>query len=259
MNHLNALRLGAIAAGLALAGSAQAHYLWLEQDNKTATLYFGGFGENLREASPGKLDNMLNPSFRLLSASGERAVEATKTANGYRLASRAGAGESLVAEVSQLPVSEKKDGDKTVRSAPTRAARFIGDFSAQAPKLALDVVPTGRSEAGAVEFQVLFKGQALPKLKLNVELASGWELPRVTDEQGKFSLALPWAGAYVIDVRHLDSTPGERGGVAYDVANYRTTLSLLQLRGLKQAPAGPLRAPAAATASAAAMAAMPAR
>lgn len=46
--------------------AAQAHHVWLEQDAQGATLYFGEFGGNLREASPGLLDKFPGPVARRL-------------------------------------------------------------------------------------------------------------------------------------------------------------------------------------------------
>ena len=66
------VRIAAAAAlWLSTAAVASAHHLWLEVDGQGAKIYFGEFGENLREASPGALDK-LQPQAKAVSASGER-------------------------------------------------------------------------------------------------------------------------------------------------------------------------------------------
>ena len=48
------VRIAAAAAlSLSTIGAASAHHLWLEIDGQNARIYFGEFGENLREAEPG--------------------------------------------------------------------------------------------------------------------------------------------------------------------------------------------------------------
>ncbi len=56
-------------------------------------------------------------------------------------------------------------------------------------------------------------------------------------------LTQPWQGTYVLEVRHVDKTAGERNGKPYDIASYVTTLSLTQADGLAAVPAVPAAAP----------------
>ena len=133
-------------------------------------LRFGEFAENLREASPGLLDLFGKPSATLISAEGESPLAVTKTAAGFALSAGAGKGQSIAAEDSAFPLRTFKQGDKEITSWVWPGARYVTSLAAQAPKLALDVVPTG--EAG--EFQVVLKGQALPKAKVVIAVQSGW-------------------------------------------------------------------------------------
>ena len=55
MKRMTLLSLS-LSLPLAAAAPAAAHQIWLEQDARAARLYFGEFGDNLREASPGLLD-----------------------------------------------------------------------------------------------------------------------------------------------------------------------------------------------------------
>jgi len=238
---MHRLITSALLCSAALAGTAQAHQVWLEQTPATAQLYFGEFNENLREVSPGLLDRFVQPTATLVTARGEQPLKADKAANGFVLSARAGAGESIVAQDAGYPVRERKEGDKVIRTAWTPAARLLGAGStaALAPRLALDIVPTGR----AGEYQVVYAGRPLPKAKVGVAVQSGWGRELHTDDQGIVRLAQPWQGTYVLEVHHVDKTPGERNGKPYDIASYVTTLSLTQTDGLAALPAAPAAAP----------------
>ena len=224
--------------------AAQAHHVWLEQDAQCATLYFGEFGGNLREASPGLLDKFPGPVARRLGAQGESAVAVSKTPNGFAINTRAAAGESLVAEERSYPTSERKVADKTQRSIYVPAARLAGDLSAHKPVLTLDLVPTGTKTGDAIEFQAFYKGQPLPKTKVEVTTPSGWAQTHHTDANGKFSTTLPWSGPYVLELAHQDATPGERSATdKYDRASYVTSLTVYQSTGIAPLPAPPAAAP----------------
>ena len=229
--------IAAISSLLLLGSAAQAHQVWLEQDGKEAKLYFGEFGENLRETSPGLLDKFVKPTGQKISSKGSESLALSKTTNGFALAGRAARGESLVAEEATYPVSERKQGDKVTRSLYQPAARLVTDHAQQQAVLMLDLVPTGKGKDGRVEVQVFYKSQPLPKAKVLVVTASGWAQEHHTDAEGKLSLNLPWAGTYVLELSHADATGGERAGEKYDRANYVTSLTLEQSAGLAALPA----------------------
>ncbi|MFT3720910.1 DUF4198 domain-containing protein [Pseudorhodoferax sp.] len=232
-----------LAAALGFSLTAQAHFVWLEQPagSATAVLRFGEFAHNLREASPGLLDRFGKPSATHLSAQGEKAVDASKTAGGFALPFGAGQGEAIVAEDASFPLRRAKQGDQEVTSWFRPAARLITGFAAQPPKLALDLVPTGK----AGEFKLYFKGQPLPKTKVEWLTQSGWALTGYTDEHGGVAFDMPWQGQYVAEVRHTDPTPGTRGSEKYDSVSYVTSLTFVQPSGLAPLPAAPLRTPSA--------------
>jgi len=85
---LKRLVIPALLSTLLLAASAQAHHVWLQQDAKSAHLYFGEFGENLRETSPGLLDRFVQPSAVLLGANGDKTLDVNKGKNAYALKKR---------------------------------------------------------------------------------------------------------------------------------------------------------------------------
>lgn len=231
--------VSALLSALLLAGGAQAHQVWLEQTDQAATLYFGEFGDNLRETSPGLLDKFAQPSATLLTANGEKPLKLDRTANAFLLSGRAAQGESIVAEEANYPVIENKKGDVVTRMIWTPAARYVGTLSAHAPKLTLDLVPTGK----AGEFKVFYQGKPLPKAKVGAVVQSGWMKEAYSNEQGIVQFSLPWKGLYVLEVHHTDKTAGERRGKPYDTASYVTTLSLVQADGVDPLPAGPAATP----------------
>lgn len=233
------LIVSALFSTMLFAVSAQAHQIWLQQGAKTANLYFGEFGENLREASPGLLDRFVQPTATLLGAKGEQPLTVSKTGNAFVLSGKAGKNESIIAEEAHYPVIEKKNGEVVTRTIWTPAARLVTSHAEQPPKLTLDIVPTGKQG----EFKLFYKGQPLAKTKVGVIVQSGWAKEAHSDEQGLVKFDLPWAGTYVVEAHHVDKTAGERDGKAYDVASYVTTLSLSTNKGIKAVPAGPAATP----------------
>ncbi|WP_409929274.1 DUF4198 domain-containing protein [Bordetella genomosp. 13] len=227
-------------AAFGCLASAHAHQVWLEQpEGQNAVLRFGEFGDNLREASPGLLDKFGKPTATLINAKGTQPAEAKKTADGYALPFKAASGDAIIAEDAAYPLNTYKRDDKSVTSWYHPAARYITGFAEQAPKLALDIVPTGKPG----ELKVTYKGQPLPKTKVSLVVQSGWAKEEWTDAHGLVTFAMPWQGAYVAEVGHADRTPGERDGNKYDVVNYVTSLTYVKPDGIAAVPAGPAATP----------------
>lgn len=250
MNHLNialpAFKSIALVTSVLLLGQtqAQAHHVWIEQDGNQATLYFGEFADNLREVSPGRLDNFGKPTAQKVSGKGTEALITAKTSNGFALSAVAAKGESLVAEDAAYPIADRKDGDKTLRSLYVPAARLITDNGRQDARLTLDLVPTGKQNADGMEVQAIYKGKPLPKAKVELIAASGWGKTLKADEEGKLTLKMPWKGSYVLELKHADG-PGERAGEKYDRASFVTSLTVVQADGVAPMAAPPSAPPAA--------------
>lgn len=229
-----------VPALLCALGTAQAHQIWLEASSQgNAIVRFGEFSDNLREASPGLLDKFGKPVATLVSANGDKSADGTKQTDGFALPFKARNGESIVAEDAQYPLYSWGEGDKQTRSWFYPAARQITDFSAQKPRLPLDLVPTGTPG----ELQLTYKEKPLPKTKVTLTVQSGWMKQAETDEQGKVNFDMPWAGTYVAEVSHDDKAGGERQGEKYDVVYYVTTLTYDKPDGIQPVPAGPASAP----------------
>ena len=122
--------LAAAVAGSALIMPtvARAHEVWLEADGAGTTLYFGEFGDNLHEASPGYLDKLTQLTASVVSAKGEKLLRAKRLPDGIAFAGRAVSGESVVAVDAAYPLIEGKEGDKPVRTAWTPAARHVPEL-----------------------------------------------------------------------------------------------------------------------------------
>jgi len=236
---LKRLVIPALLSTLLLAASAQAHHVWLQQDAKSANLYFGEFGENLRETSPGLLDRFVQPSAVLLGANGDKTLDVNKGKNAYALSARAGKGESIVAEEAHYPILERKTGETVTRTLWTPAARLVTGFAEQAPRLTLDIVTTGKPG----EFKLVYKGQPLAKTKITIVTSAGWGKEGHTNEQGLANFDLPWQGTYVVEAHHIDKTAGERDGKPYDVASFVTSLTVAQTKGIKALPTPPAATP----------------
>jgi uncharacterized GH25 family protein len=246
LKTLSAVATATTTAVLALgcATAANAHQIWVEQaPGQAAVLRFGEFGDNLREVSPGLLDGFGKPTAVRVSPKGEEPLTATKAADGFQLSGKAGKLDSIVAEDAAYPIRKFKQGDKEVSSRYWPAARYVTGYTAQAPKLALDLVPTGK----AGEFKVTLNGQPLPKAKVNIVVAAGWAREARADDQGLVQFSLPWKGTYVLEAMHTDATPGERPGEArpekFDRISYVTSLTLVKADGIAPLAAGPAATP----------------
>jgi hypothetical protein len=237
------IRYAVLALAFA-AGAANAHQLWLEQAaNGNAAMYFGEFNENLREASPGLLDGLGKPAAMLASATGEADAQVSKINNGFILSVRANPGESIVAEDARYPLFSKTQDGKKIRGWYYPAARLITDFSPQASKLPLDLLPGLRPG----EFRVFYKGQPLPKAKVTLAVQSGWLKEGHADENGIVKFDMSWQGTYVAEVKHSEAAGGERrgtaGGERYDQVDYVTSLTYVKPDGIRAVPAGPAAPP----------------
>lgn len=236
---LGALVSGAALMSLAAPGAALAHEAWLEAEGGQTRLYFGEFGHNLREVSPGYLDKLTRPTARLVSARGEKPLPAQRLRDGIAFAGRVAAAEAVIAVDLAYPIIEGKDGEKIVRTAWTPAARYVPELRPHAAKLTLDAVPANDSG----QFLVSFRGAPLPGAEVRLIAASGWALQGRTDDKGTVSFELPWKGTYVLLVRHKDPTPGRRQSAQgvdemFDVASFATTLTFATASGLPS-PARP--------------------
>lgn len=242
-----------LAATAATATTAFAHQLWIESvPGQPAIARFGEYAHNLREASPGLLDRFGAPTGVLLGSEGETPLRVIKEATGFRLSIAEGqritlgAAENLVVQDLRYPFYKSRQGDVEVHTWYRPAARYATSFAAQVPRLALDIVPTGRDG----EFRVTHNGQPRSKTRVTIAERSGWTQEAQSDAEGRVSFTLPWQGLYVLETNHMDRTAGERplaasspgeGAMAerFDRVHHVTTLSVLKAGGLAALPVTP--------------------
>ena len=104
--------LATAALAALISGSAAAHHIWIEQDDKEARLFFGEFNDNLREASPGLLDRFVHLTASHISGTNTTVLRVEKSASAYVLSGRAAApGDSIVAQEVRYPIMERKSGE----------------------------------------------------------------------------------------------------------------------------------------------------
>lgn len=209
----------ALLLGLLMLTQAQAHQVWIEPVGKGYSLYFGEYEENLKETSPGLLDKMPVPQASASSSSKQQALDPLKQRDGFALGTvRA---DSLVAEVRNYPVFEKKTGEQTIRTKWIPAARHVTSLNAQAAKNLLDIVPTGKE----TRFAVLLRSKPLAKAKVTLVAPNGWQKQLQTDQNGELEVHTLWRGLYLLEVAHKENLAGEIDGEAYDIASFTSTLT----------------------------------
>lgn len=219
-----------LACGLSAgAAAAQAHYLWIERAGPAVQVYFGEYEEAVRERSPGRLDEIPGPRLRQVGsgagrdgagrAGGDLAL--TRTAGGFRAALDGAPRAGLVLIEAGVPVKDWSAGGIGVVK-PMYYARHASGATAAEPVLPLDVVPAGR--AGA--FRVTFQGAPLAKAKVTVVAPNGWSQEAGTDADGRFALALPWRGQYLVQAVHREPAPGEHAGARYEAVRHRMVLTI---------------------------------
>lgn len=216
-------------AALTAANSAHAHQVWLENAGGQARLHFGEFNENLRETSPGRLDQFKGVPLLEQQRPGATAqrVEGQLGKDAFVYATTGAPGTLLA--VAAYPLI-----DRSKRSLPAMfwqpSARWVAGLThAVAPTAPLDLVPTGKPG----ELKAIYKGAPLPKAKVQLAAPSGWTREAETGEDGTVRFVTPWKGQYVAEVKHSDKTEGATAqGEKYGEASYVTTLTFVQADGM---------------------------
>ena len=125
-----------------LVASASAHYLWVERDAKSARLYFGEVAE-VRETSPGRMDEMPGPKARALASAGTPVELTVKKGPRYFALEGALTDQLVVAETGYGVKDWSKSGIGIVK--PMFYARHsawpLKAAALAAPDMKLDVLP----------------------------------------------------------------------------------------------------------------------
>lgn len=215
-------------AAVTAANTAHAHQVWLENAGGQARLHFGEFNENLRETSPGRLDQ-----FKGVPALEQQRAGATAQRVDGQIAKDAfvytttGTPDTLFAAATYPLIDRSKRNLPAMFWQPS--ARWVASLAQPvAPTAPLDLVPTGKPG----QLKVVYKGAPLPKAKVQLAAPSGWAREAEADEDGTVTFVTPWKGQYVAEVKHSDKTPGEAQGGQYGEASYVTTLTFVLADGM---------------------------
>ncbi len=200
----------AAAMSSMLSLNAAAHMLWLEGDATASKLYFGEYGENLRETSPGKLDNIVTPMVTIIDAAGaQKSVTANRSTNYYAIPG----GATVLVQALKQPIRTPQD-----KLAPVQRG-FLYARQGKGGSLPLDI------QQNANKLRLTFMGKPLAKAEITLIAPNGWEKPLHTDENGETNFSLLEPGLYVAEAKHKENHPGEFEGKTYASENHTVTLS----------------------------------
>lgn len=227
----------ALACGLLFAtGSARAHYLWLETDGAEARVYYGEAEADLREKSPGKLDNMNVPRVVAVPAAGPAAPLPVSRSAGYFAVAGADSAASLLAAEESAGIRDLAKYGLGMAKSNYYARYGLPHGQEVETGLVLDVA--GRAPN---QLTVLYRGRPLKDAKVEVIAPNTWVQEHKTDAQGSVAINTPWRGRYVVHVLHIDPTPGSFEGKRYDSLRNHFTYSFVKIEGADPGPAVPPR------------------
>lgn len=218
-------RYTAAAAVLCLcfAAHAHAHYLWLERDgNGPAKAYFGEYADDKHEKAGGLLDRFTN--LRAYLTSPKDLVAAEKRSDGFDIAAK-GTGDLRAFDDSIAARPDADRGGKTRTIYYAKAGR-----SETAAKLDFELVPT---TANGKEFTLFLRGAPVPKVELTLFAPSKWAKIIETDDNGRVTFPMPWAGRYVVEIVHFENKPGGEGDGKYDRVRHISSVSFTQNSGMR--------------------------
>ncbi|MEX0803712.1 MAG: DUF4198 domain-containing protein [Candidatus Binatia bacterium] len=202
---------------------AHAHYVWLERDgNGPARAYLGEWANDIHEKSGGMLDRIKAPRVSL--GGGDQALAIKRNENNLEIAVK-GRGDLRLVENSMAPRQDKDKGGATKTIYYAKDGR-----SETAAKLDLELVPT---KANGNTFVLLFLGAPVPKAEVTVFGPPKWEKHLSTDDQGRVTVPMPWAGRYVLEVIHFDDQPGGGDEEKFNRTRHISSLSFVQQDGIR--------------------------
>lgn len=215
--HIIFAAIAAIVGGL-FSFNASAHALWLEGDAKSAKLYFGEYSENLREASPGRLDSIVEPVAVVIEATGKENSVAPIRENGYfaiPTGPTGAVGATVLVQALKQPIREPQGENPGPVS-----KRFMYARLGKGGSLPLDI-----ENAGDI-LRLSFMGKPAAKAEIIIIAPNGWEKHLKTDEKGEVSFPLPESGLYVVEAKYELKNPGEFEGKPYAIESHKVTLSI---------------------------------
>jgi len=243
------LLTGMLPVALLATSQSFAHQLWIEPAEPNPRMHYGYLDRNLREISPGRLDEIIKPLAQQVTADG---AEHSLTLATQRDHLELILNQPLEKEGTLLLIygngpTYEQEG---VSTHWTMASRFVADHLTAVPiQLELDILPTGNHGT----FQISLMGEPLAHQDVRLASEYGWGMNRSTDEQGIVSFpSLPWEGLYIISTHHTIDAKGERERtladgnteqISHDRRGFLTTLTFIQEQGLPALPPLPVSPP----------------
>ena len=217
------ITLFTMLATLSLVPSAQAHFLWLERDGDgPARAYFGEWIDDIREKTGGLLDRFKAP--RVNVGATNEPLQVKRNDNNLEFAAK-GPGDVRFVDSSVPAREDNEKGGATKTIYYAKHGR-----SETAPKLDLELVP---AEANGKTLVLIFLGSPLAKAEVTIIGPSKWEKPLITDQQGRVTLPMPWAGRYVVEVTHFDDKAGGSGSENFNRTRHISSLSFVKQDGIR--------------------------
>ena len=208
---------------IALSENAHAHFLWLERDGNGPTrAYFGEWIADIREKTGGLLDRFKAPLV-FVGASNEP-LQVKRNENNLEVAAK-GPGDVRFVENGIPPREDKEKGGATKTTYYAKHGR-----SETSAKLDLELVP---AETNGKTFVLIFLGSPLAKAEVTIIGPSKWEKPLTTNEKGRVTVPVPWAGRYVLEVTHFDDKAGGSGSEKFNRTRHISSLSFVQQDGIR--------------------------
>ncbi|HYN54083.1 MAG TPA: hypothetical protein VES38_05205 [Methylotenera sp.] len=198
---------------------ASAHYLWLEQADGQAKLFFGEYENNLREKSGGRLDTIAAPEVKLLDAA---ATKLSLKRNADYIAVEGVKAQPVIASELSMKVKDMTKYNFGIVK-PMYYARIGSGAAESASANALDIQPLGNNK-----LLISLNGKPLAKSKLIISAPNQWQQELNADDKGEVTFNTPWTGLYVMEVVNLEPSKGSYQGETYENIRHVSTLSVIK-------------------------------
>jgi hypothetical protein len=203
-----------VALLLSVAGSAQAHYLWVERDaGGAARGYYGEWQNSLIEKSGANLERIANP--KAFQSDANAPLKIARAADHFDIGGAKGHGDVRLTDMIYAEARKTRSFYYAKGGRQDAAAVFDLEFVPVAP--------------GSNQFTLLWKGAPLPKAAVSVYGPPKWQRELDTDEQGRVTIDTPWMGRYIVETIRTE----ERKDPADEVRRQVATVSFTVERGIR--------------------------
>jgi hypothetical protein len=207
-------RLLGVALLLCMAASAQAHYLWVENDaGGAARGYYGEWQNNLVEKSGANLERIANP--KAFQSDANVPLKIVRAADHFDMGGAKGHADVRLTDMIYAEARKTRSFYYAKGGRQDTVAVFDLEFVPVAP--------------GSNQFTLLWKGAPLPKAAVSVYGPPKWQRELDTDEQGRVTIDTPWMGRYIVESIRTE----ERKDPADEVRRQVATISFTVDRGIR--------------------------